>query len=128
MFFQISGMVASSLLWPRVVRRGGFRAMLRIWSGFSFVLPLAALGTAWFLPMPFYLVLFFFLGAVVSARTVSRDAVTVELSTEENRPSAILSSLLQRPERHWSRSFFSADWNVPWIMKRPEGYFPHPPV
>ena len=85
MFFQISGMVASSLLWPRVVRRGGFRAMLRIWSGFSFVLPLAALGTAWFLPMPFYLVLFFFLGAVVSARTVSRDAVTVELSTEENR-------------------------------------------
>ncbi len=85
MFFQISGMVVSSLLWPRVVRRGGFRAMLRIWSGFSFVLPLAALGIAWFLPMPFYLMLFFFVGVVVSARTVSRDAITVELSTEENR-------------------------------------------
>ena len=85
MFFQISGMVAASMLWPKIVQRGGFKAMLRIWSGLSVVLPLSALGIAWFLPLQFYLLLFFLIGAVVGARTVSRDAVTVELSTTENR-------------------------------------------
>ena len=85
LFFQISGMVAASLLWPRVVRRGGFRAVLGAWSTLSFLLPPAALIIGRFLPLPFYLLLFFLIGAAVSARAMSQEAVTVELSTTENR-------------------------------------------
>jgi hypothetical protein len=85
LFFQISGMVAASLIWPRVVRRGGFRAVLKVWSALSFLLPPAALLIGRFLPLPFYLLLFFLIGAAVSARAMSQEAVTVELSTVENR-------------------------------------------
>jgi MFS family permease len=82
---RVLSLIVIVLTMLSISRLSVLQGLLRIWSGFSFVLPLAALGIAWFLPMPFYLVLFFFVGAVVSARTVSRDAVTVELSTEENR-------------------------------------------
>ncbi len=85
MLFQIAGMVASSFIWPRLVKNGGFRILLIIWSGLSVVLPFLALITAWYLPLPFYLALFFVVGGLVSVRGISRDAVTVELSSEENR-------------------------------------------
>ncbi len=85
MLFQIAGMVVSSFIWPRLVKTGGFRILLIIWSGLSVVLPVLALVTAWYLPLPFYLALFFLIGGLVSVRSISRDAVTVELSTEENR-------------------------------------------
>jgi MFS family permease len=85
LFFQIAGMVSASLLWPRLVKSGGFKAVLRVWSILSFLLPPAALLIGTFLPLPVYLLLFLFTGAVVSARLVSQDAVIVELSTEENR-------------------------------------------
>lgn len=85
LFFQIAGMVAASLVWPLVVKRGGFKAVLRTMSVISLLLPPAALAAGYFLPLPVYLALFLFTGAAVSARTVSQDAVTVELSGEDNR-------------------------------------------
>ena len=85
LFFQILGMVAASLLWPRVVKKTGFKGVLRMWSLLSIMAPPLALLVSWFLPLPFYLALFLFTGAAVSARKVSQEAVIVELSTEENR-------------------------------------------
>lgn len=85
LFFQIVGMVGSSLLWPLVVKRAGFKGVLKIWSQLSMLLPFLALIVGWFLPLPVYLFLFIFTGATISARKVSQDAVIVELSTEENR-------------------------------------------
>jgi predicted MFS family arabinose efflux permease len=85
LFVQILGMIAASLLWPRIVRKGGFKRILKIWSALSFTLPLLALGVSRFLPLPFYIAVFALTGAAVGARKVSQEAVIVELSTEENR-------------------------------------------
>jgi len=85
LFFQIIGMVSSSLLWPLVVKRAGFKGVLKIWSLLSMFLPFMALIVGWFLPLSVYLFLFVFAGVTISARKVCQDAVIMELSTEENR-------------------------------------------
>jgi len=85
LFIQIVGMVGASLLWPALVKTRGFKGVLRLWSYLSFALPLLALLVSRVLPLGFYLGLFVFTGAGISARKVSQDAVVVELSTEENR-------------------------------------------
>ncbi len=85
LFVQILGMIAASLLWPRVVKSGGFKRVLKVWAGLSFLLPPAALFVSHYLPLPAYIALFLFTGAAISGRKVSQDAVIVELSTEENR-------------------------------------------
>jgi len=68
-----------------LVQQGGFKRVLKLWSGISFLLPLAALLISRFLPLPVYIGLFLITGTAISARKVSQDAVIVELSTEENR-------------------------------------------
>ena len=85
LFVQILGMIAASLLWPRIVAKGGFKSILKVWSLLSFLLPPLALAVSRFLPLPFYIGLFALTGAAVGARKVSQEAVVVELSTEENR-------------------------------------------
>ena len=85
LFVQILGMIAASLLWPLAVKRGGFKQVLKVWASLSFLLPPAALLVSRFLPLPFYIGLFLFTGAAISARKVSQDAVIVELSNEDNR-------------------------------------------
>lgn len=85
LFVQISGMVVSSLIWPGIVTRRGFKGVLWAQALLSSLLPLAALVTVSFLPLPAFLVLFAFTGSAVSARKMSQEAVVVELSTEENR-------------------------------------------
>ncbi len=85
LFFQIVGMVSASLIWPLLVKRYGFKGVLRVWSTLSMALPPVALVVGWLLPLPFYLALFLFTGATVSARLVSQDAVIVELTTGANR-------------------------------------------
>jgi predicted MFS family arabinose efflux permease len=85
LLMQIIGMILASLLWPRLVRRGGFKLILRVWAGVSALLPFAALLFGSLLPARAYTVLFLFTGTAVSARQISRDAVVVELSSEENR-------------------------------------------
>jgi MFS family permease len=85
LFIQIVGMVISSLLWPRFVRRGGFKRILKVWTVLCGVLPMLALLTGFFLPLPFYLALFILTGSTISARMVTQDAVIVELSDEKTR-------------------------------------------
>lgn len=85
LFIQIVGMVAASFLWPRLVKKRGFKGVLKLWAVLSGVLPLTALGVGHFLPLPFYLVLFLGTGMTIGARMVSADAAVVEISTEENR-------------------------------------------
>lgn len=85
LFIQIFGMVTASLIWPRVVDRRGFKGVMRVWARLSFLLPLIALLFSRFLPIAFYLALFVLIGASISARKISQDAVIVELSNEENR-------------------------------------------
>ncbi len=82
---QIMGMIISSLIWPKIVARGGFKQILtlRIW--LSILLPLGAILMGTFGNFYLYLIIVFFIGFSISARTVSEDAVLIELSDDENR-------------------------------------------
>jgi MFS family permease len=82
---QMGGMVLASLLWPHLVRRGGFKLIMRLWAVLSGLLPLAALAAGTWMPLQVYVGLFILSGAAVSAQILTQDAVIVELSTEHNR-------------------------------------------
>jgi hypothetical protein len=82
---QISGMVASNLIWHRVIRRFGFKGMLRVWSLAGALLPPAALAVSRFLPFEAYLPVFVFSGMYLGAQKISSDAVLLEISTDANR-------------------------------------------
>ena len=85
LFIQIVGMIAASLIWPRVVNVRGFKGVLRIGAVNAALLPAAALAVGYFAPLPVYLVLYSLVGAAVSAKMVSENAVIVELSSEDDR-------------------------------------------
>lgn len=85
LFLQIIGMIVSSFLWPKIVQRGGFKSILRIRAYLSVLLPAAALITGYFASQLVYIFIFFGMGSLLSARTVSEDAVIVELSEKHTR-------------------------------------------
>ncbi len=85
LFLQIIGMILSSFLWPKIVQRGGFKSILRIRAYLSVLLPAAALITGYFASQLVYIFIFFGMGSLLSARTVSEDAVIVELSEKHTR-------------------------------------------
>jgi MFS family permease len=85
LFIQILGMIAASLVWPRIVSTRGFKGVLKIGAVIAALLPLTALAVGYFAPLPVYLVLYSFVGAAVSAKMVSENAVIVELSSADER-------------------------------------------
>lgn len=85
LFIQIIGMISASLLWPRVVRKGGFKRILKIFSMLCMLIPLTAIIIGYTAPLSVYLMLFFAVGFTVSAKMISENSVLVELTTEENR-------------------------------------------
>ena len=85
LFIQILGNIIASLVWPLIVLRWGYKPILRIWAVGAVFLPIAALVISSFAPLPVYVALFAFSGILISARTVTHDAMIVNLSTKENR-------------------------------------------
>ncbi len=82
---QISGMIVSSLIWPKVVASGGFKRILIIRIILNMLIPCAAILVGSFGTFPIYLVVVFLIGFSLSGRTVSEDAVLIELSDDANR-------------------------------------------
>lgn len=85
LLFHIGGSVLASLIWPRVLRRGGFKGILKVWSLVAAILPFAAIIVGKYLPMPVYLILFLGTGLSFSAQMITQDSIIVEISTDRNR-------------------------------------------
>lgn len=85
LLFQVSGNIASSLVWRRVIKAGGYKAVLWIRIALSVILPAAAILLVSLLSVEAYLVAIFLVGVLTGARAVSDEAVLVELSTRQNR-------------------------------------------
>jgi MFS family permease len=85
MFIQIVGMITASLIWPRLVKIGGFKIILRAGAVLAILLPIGALVVGYTAPLIWYLVLYGCVGVTVSAKKITEDSVIVELSTPENR-------------------------------------------
>ncbi len=81
---QVVGMIVSNVLWAGVVKRFGFRGVIRgcIVCGAS--LPVLALLLVRG-PLLAFLFVFFLMGVAISARKIAFDGLLIEITTDENR-------------------------------------------
>lgn len=82
---QIGGMVLGNLIWHRVVKRFGFKGMLRVWSALGCAVPILALIAARIFPFQGFLPVFILTGLYLGAQKMTDDAVLMEISTDKNR-------------------------------------------
>lgn len=82
---QISGMLIANAIWTRLIRRGGFRLVLRaelILIAIVFPVALLLAVTA---PLWVYGGIYLLTGSVISAQKIGVDAVLVQISPDEKR-------------------------------------------
>ncbi len=85
LIIQIIGMFIASLIFPRIIRKKGFKGILRLRIYLHIILSLLAI---FFVNRSFvygYLGLFLIIGFALGARAVSEDAALIELTNSENR-------------------------------------------
>lgn len=85
LFIQIMGMFFSSFIFPKIIKKKGFKGILKLRIYIHFLLSILAV---FFVSINFiygYLALFFIIGFALGARAVSEDAALIELTTSENR-------------------------------------------
>lgn len=85
LLIQISGMFVASFIFPKIIKKNGFKGVLYFRIIIHFILPLLALFIAKNGSLYGYLSIFFLIGFALSARAVSEDAALIELTNEENR-------------------------------------------
>ena len=81
---QITGMILSSFIWGKLVKKFGFRGVVRGCIFCGTLLPLLVLllsGT----PLPIFLSVFFLMGVTISARKIAFEGLLIEISTNTNR-------------------------------------------
>jgi len=81
---QIAGMILSNILWSKLVKRSGFRGVVRGCIVCGTVLPILVLlltGT----PLPIFLTVFFLMGVAISARKIAFEGLLIEITTNNNR-------------------------------------------
>lgn len=81
---QIGGMILSSFFWSRMVKRFGFRGVVRGCILCGSLLPLLALWLAG-KPLILFLLVFFLMGVAVSARKIAFEGLFIEISNNDNR-------------------------------------------
>ena len=82
---QITGMILSTFLWSRVVKRHAFKGVLMVWILIGASLPLLALIFTALAPQSVFMVVFFLSGAAMSARRIAQEGVLIEISENDNR-------------------------------------------
>jgi len=81
---QIGGMILSSLIWGKLVKRFGFRGVVRGCILCGTLLPLLVLLLSG-MPLPIFLAVFFLMGVTISARKIAFEGLLIEISTNTNR-------------------------------------------
>ncbi|GAB4169740.1 MAG: hypothetical protein Kow00108_03500 [Calditrichia bacterium] len=84
-FFQYMSMILSSILWRKIMHSKGFKGLLMATSGLAFILPLITLGLLSLSGEKSIYVLFFLLGAIISAYKIGMEGSLLEISSDENR-------------------------------------------
>jgi MFS family permease len=86
LLFQIVGMVLSNFIWYRFTKLKGFKGMFKIAAFLYGSLPILALLFATFIPIEYFGIVFFIIGASLSAYRISSESILIEISDESNRP------------------------------------------
>jgi len=85
LFFQISGMIISNLLWSKVIKKYSFKGVAKILIGLEVVIPLFALAVASFGNYFFFNIIFFIVGFAMSAFKISNEGMFLEITDNTNR-------------------------------------------
>ena len=86
LLFQIIGMILSNFIWLKYTKAKGFKGMFKMTAILYGTLPILALLFVFFLPMEYFGIVFFIIGASMSAYKISSESVLIEISNESNRP------------------------------------------
>ena len=81
---QVSGMILSSFIWGKLVKKFGFRGVVRGCIFCGTLLPLLLLSLSG-TPLPIFLSVFFLMGVTISARRIAFEGLLIEISTNTNR-------------------------------------------
>ncbi|MCP5062293.1 MAG: MFS transporter [Ignavibacteriae bacterium] len=85
LFFQITGMIISNLLWSKVVKRYSFKGVVKVLIGLEIVIPLLSLVAAYFGNLNLFYIIFLFVGFAMSAFKISNEGIFLEITDETNR-------------------------------------------
>ncbi len=86
LLFQIIGMILSNFVWSKYTRKKGFKGMFKMAAMLYGTLPILALLFVAFVPMEYFGIVFFLIGASLSAYKISSESILIEISDESNRP------------------------------------------
>ena len=86
LLYQIIGMILSNFIWIRYTKDKGFKGMFKMTAILYGALPIFALLFVSFLPMKYFGIVFFIIGASMSAYKISSESILIEISDENNRP------------------------------------------
>jgi len=86
LLYQIIGMILSNFIWIRYTKDKGFKGMFKMTAILYGALPILALLFVSFLPMKYFGIVFFIIGASMSAYKISSESILIEISNENNRP------------------------------------------
>ncbi|MDX2480802.1 MAG: MFS transporter [Desulfuromusa sp.] len=81
---QIAGMILSNLIWGKLVRKFGFRGVVRGCIFCGTLLPVLVLVLSG-MTLPVFLAVFFLMGVAISARKIAFEGLLIEITTNANR-------------------------------------------
>jgi MFS family permease len=86
LLYQIIGMILSNFIWLKYTKAKGFKGMFKMTAILYGALPILALLFVSLLPMEYFGIVFFLIGASLSAYKISSESILIEISDESNRP------------------------------------------
>ncbi|MCK5912744.1 MAG: MFS transporter, partial [Desulfuromusa sp.] len=81
---QIVGMLLSNIIWGKLVKRFGFRGVVRGCILCGALLPVLVLTLSG-MALPIFLSVFFLMGVAISARKIAFEGLLIEITTNTNR-------------------------------------------
>ena len=83
---QIIGIIASNILWNKLIKIISFKGMLKVAAFLLSFTPVLALIFNQFNNMNLFYILFLFNGSAISAQKIAQEGSIIEISNETNRP------------------------------------------
>ena len=73
LFFQISGMIISNLLWSKVVKKYSFKGVVKFLIGLEIIIPILSLVAFHYGGLTFFYIIFVLVGFAMSAFKISYE-------------------------------------------------------
>ena len=85
LLLQITGMIVSNYVWNKIVKKTGFKGVMKYTIVIFSLLPPLALIFAYSLPVEFFIIVFLLTGTALSGYKIAVPGIFLEITTESNR-------------------------------------------